>query len=141
MKRRAAPLENRLRDWVSQRVETRGQQKKFARDIDRPESWVTTYLDKTSHPDLDTSIKIAKAFNLSLEQVTGMRPLPEPDAATQQMYSLWSRIPEPLRPGALSVLEGLAMLPPVEAVKQTTPRGPGILSTTHRSRHKKPAVG
>jgi hypothetical protein len=106
--RRAAPLEDRLRKWVQRRIERHGEQKRFGDAVRRPESWVSTYLDGRVHPDLDTTIQIARAFNLRLEEVTGLHPLPEPDQHTLALLETWALIPEEERELALQILAPFA---------------------------------
>src|SRR5687767_5778398 len=91
--RRPALLEDRLRNWVRRRIARRGEQKLFGDAVGRAESWVTDYLEGRRHPDLDTTIAIARAFNLRLEEVTSLRPLPEPDHHREAgaLLELWEK--------------------------------------------------
>lgn len=139
MPRRKAPLEERLREWVKARVSTHGDKRRFGTAIVRPESWVNTYLGGSSHPDLDTTIRIAKAFNFSLGQLLDLHPLPKPDRDTRKLLEFWERTPATYRPGFLQLLEGVATLPPGEASRPGELREPETPETTPQGPQKKRA--
>lgn len=112
----ARSLDVRLREYAIGRIKTNHvmSQVEFGRQIHQNKTWVTRYLDPTKptpQVDLETSVKIAVALNVSLRQLTRLEDLPAIDERLNRLDELlevWAQIREDLREGALGALKVIA---------------------------------
>jgi hypothetical protein len=79
--------EERLRTWVSKRLQRRGVGAALARHLGKPQAWVTMYSARARDADLDTSIKIAEFFNVPLAAIVGEVDLPDEEQPADQGLS------------------------------------------------------
>lgn len=143
--RKKAPLEERLRACVRAQIPVLfGNQRTFAEKLGRPESWVTTYLDGKSHPDLDTTAAIATTlrdagFRLNADQLLVLDPLPDADPLTVQLLEYWNAVEDRFRPGLLETIAPFVrMVAPGAVVRHIAPRpaaGKPSGTRSHRKRH------
>ena len=80
-------LEERLRKWVQGRLKRgeRGTASRLAEWLGRDRSWVTLYSAAAVDADLDTTVRMAAFFKVSLASIIGEAPLP--DDATPRLIT------------------------------------------------------
>lgn len=91
------PLQERLRDWVRERLKRRrGASMALARHIKKEPSWVTLYSAGVRDADLDTAVGIASYFGVSLVEILGDAPLPlhAPDTQIEAKAQAFEKIQE-----------------------------------------------
>lgn len=92
------PLQERLRDWVRDRLKRRrGSNMALSRHLKKEPSWVTLYTAGVRDADLDVAVQIAQFFGVSLTAIIGEAPLPPgvaPDAELEAKARAFERIQE-----------------------------------------------
>lgn len=142
-RRRAAPLEQRLREYVAKQVPEHGDRKPFAKRIRRGGGWLTSYLLGNTHPDLDTTVALALACDpaLSAEQVTGLEALPDVDRLTKEMMQAWASLSDEYRQHLIALATAFVGTRPEAPRSRTAPRPVGQKAAKPRTDRRTRAGG
>lgn len=125
MPRHRGKLEDRLREAVRARITGRGAKAALARAIGKPQSFVTEYLQKKQHANLDTSVALAKAYGFSLRALTGLDPYPVFDAEIEALVTAYrnAAVAE-LREAVFAILQPSGSVAPGQVRRGRSPRAP-----------------
>ena len=101
-------LEERVRNWVRQRMPNRGDRARLAAHLDRQRGWVTRYLNGQVDADLDTTVALASYFAVPVATLLGSAAPPrvtKADVEDRELLALWTTVPARERPIVRRIIE------------------------------------
>lgn len=134
-------LDERLRRYVRTFLEDaeRGTKSALAKDLDRPRSWLSMYIDQPPqrHADLDDTLGILRFLGLTLEQLIGGR-LPTLTRDDVQIRKIWRELPERVRAEGRRQLASLQRLAQVQDGAESSAHNPvGLQESGRKTRGKR----